>query len=241
VSRLSRVGGVLLLGLIVVSMGCASAEPISFYHAPPDPVLPSRMAQTPVTPAAPRAVPVVLCDASDVKIQRRAAWADAQPMTHLLDPMGTPTRITVHHEGDFAGITSDAQVCGHLRAIRAHQIKSKSRGGLGAGDIAYTFVIDQKGHIWEGRPIQYQGAHAGNFHLNQGNIGICLLGDFNHQHVPWAQKESLRKLLSMLMRRYSIPSGRIYTHRELKPTECPGKHLQAYMDDLRVKFRYANR
>ena len=49
------------------------------------------------------------------------------------------------------------------------------------------------------------------------------------------------------MAQYSIPSSRIYTHREVKEkyglgsTDCPGKNLQPYVNQLRQDFRMAKR
>jgi N-acetyl-anhydromuramyl-L-alanine amidase AmpD len=161
--------------------------------------------------------------------------------------MGTPTCITVHHEGDYASPMSQSYVCGHLRAIRTQQVKDKASGGLGAGDIAYHFIIEPSGSVWEGRSLQYQGAHAGNALANHGNIGICLLGNFDTQPVPEAQKRALRSLLVTLMKRYNIPPSAVYTHREVKQhfglpaTDCPGRNLQAFMDGLRSELRVASR
>lgn len=161
--------------------------------------------------------------------------------------MGTPTCITVHHEGQHAGPMTQAYVCSHLRSIRSHQVKTRASGGLGAGDIAYHFIIDPSGNVWEGRPLQFQGAHAGNGEANRGNIGICLLGNFSDQSVPWAQKKALRSLLVMQMNRYNVPASRIYTHREVKrrfglpSTQCPGRHLQTYVDGVRSELSYARR
>ncbi|HUW58302.1 MAG TPA: peptidoglycan recognition family protein [Planctomycetota bacterium] len=236
---MSRYTALAIVSFIVVAVGCASPQPVSWRPAPIPP-RPTWERRSPAPTPEPQ-VP------GDMAIHRRSEWANARPIVSLLDPMGTPTCITVHHEGNTAVAMSAPAVGGHLRAMRAHQIKTKASGGLGAGDIAYHFLIDPSGTVWEGRPMQYQGAHAGNSTANRANIGICLLGNFNQQHVPTAQTQSLQKLLTMLTQRYSIPSNRIHTHREVKrmfglpPTQCPGTHLQAYMDQLRAHWRYANR
>lgn len=239
---LSRPFVLAVLAVVAAAVGCAHPEQVT-WKPPPIPPRPT-WARTKAEPT-PAATPVPAASGA-LAIHRRNEWANAAPIASLLDPMGTAGCITVHHEGNHASAMSDAAVCTHLRAIRTHQIKTKSSGGLGAGDIAYHFLIDPNGGVWEGRPIRYQGAHAGNGTANRANIGICLFGDFNSQQVPWAQKDSLRKLLIMLMRKYGIPPGRMYTHREVKvkfglpPTQCPGRHLQEYMNSLRTKLKTGN-
>ena len=104
-------------------------------------------------------------------------------------------------------------------------------------DIGYHFVIDHGGHVWEGRPLEIQGAHAGNFELNRGNVGIVLLGNFDEQELDDGQERALRTLLLYLMERYRIDPSAIHTHRELKTTACPGHHLQHAVDELRDRLR----
>jgi N-acetyl-anhydromuramyl-L-alanine amidase AmpD len=161
--------------------------------------------------------------------------------------MGRPTCITVHHEGDMAQLASTGEVRLHLMKMQAVHMKPKGEDGLGAADIAYHFLIDPSGRVIEGRKLAWQGAHAGNNDANRGNIGICLLGNFDVQRPTEAQKQALRKLLVTLMNRYNIPVSRVYTHCEVKrkfalaATDCPGKNLQVYVDGLRSSLRYASR
>ena len=245
-----------ILAVLVVSLGCANQQPVSTYISPsrttratpPPAVNKVRDWELPPRRTVKAPVPAPVAQAPAIGgIHRRSEWANAGPIVSRLDPMGTPTRITVHHEGDYASPMSQSYVCGHLRAIRTQQIKTKANGGLEAGDIAYHFIIDASGSVWEGRSLQYQGAHAGNSEANRGNIGICLLGNFDAQPVPEAQKRALRGLLVSLMKRYNVPAGAVYTHREVKrhyglpATECPGRNLQAYVDGLRSELRVASR
>ena len=170
-------------------------------------------------------------------IHPRSDWTSAAPVVSKLDPMGQPTRITVHHEGDASWRAGPQVVASHLAKVRTCHMKPQSDGGLGAGDIGYHYIIDCSGEVWEGRPMAYQGAHAGNFWLNKGNIGVCVLGNYDRQPVNANAKTSLRRLLQTLMRRYNVGADSIYTHRELKSTECPGRNLQACVDEMRLDFR----
>ena len=74
---------------------------------------------------------------------------------------------------------------------------------------------------------------------NKGNIGICVLGNFDVQYPNDRQKQSLKALLVRLMDRYGLANTDIYTHREIRAdyglagTDCPGTHLQPVVDSLR--------
>ncbi len=115
-----------------------------------------------------------------------------------------------------------------------------------AGDIGYHYVIDYSGRVWEGRPIEYQGAHAGNNDANKGNIGIVVFGNFDIQRPTQAQLSSLQTLTEQLMKQYDIPLSKVYTHCEIRKvcglgaTDCPGKYLQAQVDLMRKRFADAS-
>jgi N-acetyl-anhydromuramyl-L-alanine amidase AmpD len=160
--------------------------------------------------------------------------------------MVAPWRITVHHEGsNTEDLTSEAGVAERLRTITRVQQQSVGEGGLGAGDLAYHFVIDRSGRIWEGRLLNWQGAHAGNEAANTGNIGIVLLGNFDLQEPSVSQLLSLRQLLANLCQRYAIRPENIYGHDEVKsqyglpPTRCPGRHLSAWLRSYRWQFTWS--
>lgn len=164
-------------------------------------------------------------------------------MTDRLDPMGTVTRVTVHHSGEANNMQSEAQIAQQLEEYRVSQSRSAASGGLGAGDLAYHFVIDRRGVVWEGRPLCYQGAHAGNSLANRGNVGVCLLGNFNVQNPNSDQTRALRDLLNKLMARYRLAGSDVYTHREVKAqyglatTDCPGTYLQQEVATLRYQLK----
>ena len=96
------------------------------------------------------------------------------------------------------------------------------------GDIGYHYLIDAAGRIFEGRPIAWQGAHARGQN-NYQNLGVCLLGDFTRGRPTEAALASLGLLLNELRARYRIPSGRVFGHRDLLVTECPGDALQDWI------------
>lgn len=80
--------------------------------------------------------------------------------------------------------------------------------------------------------MKYQGAHAGNPTLNRGNIGIALIGNFDHTKPSTAQVRSLQNLLASLCDLYRIQPSKIFGHGDLKTTGCPGRHLSSILREL---------
>jgi len=93
-------------------------------------------------------------------------------------------------------------------------------------------MIDYSGRIWEGRSLKYQGAHVSS--RNPGNIGVVLLGNFEIQKPSAAQKATLVKLVTELRRYYGVSRRRIYGHRDLDSTLCPGRNLYPFLPTLKV-------
>jgi hypothetical protein len=162
----------------------------------------------------------------------RSLWAPGSPINRRLTPMGRIHRITIHHEGAEQpnNHTGLAQIAGDLRDIRKVHLRV-----MGAGDIGYHYIIDRAGRIWSGRPSAYQGAHSGG-EANVGNLGIMCLGNFDLQEPSRRQTKALHRFLLLQMRKYGVPCRNVFTHQELKPTRCPGRRLQAFMNRLRTRL-----
>lgn len=159
----------------------------------------------------------------------RSAWGAATARSNI-DPM-TPVRlITVHHT---ANIWKESDYTATARMIRNYQRMHQDPPRNWA-DIGYHFLIDYEGRIWEGRNLRYQGAHAGNFQLNQGNIGITVLGNFEIQSPNGRQRKALVDLISALSAEYRLSPDDIVTHLELSQTACPGRTLQRFIEELRL-------
>lgn len=193
--------------------------------------------ESPAVAKGPDRAPAV-ASASRIKIVPRSSWKPNRIGSDT-DPMASPRRITVHHEGkEFSGGTLDDT----LRQVRAIQdFHQRSRKWA---DIAYHFIIDPLGNIVEARPLTLQGAHAGEKNKkgespNSANIGISLLGNFDVQRPTPAQESALRQLVAYLEATYSIPSQELYTHNEIRlkfnigPTGCPGRNLKPLVEDIR--------
>ncbi len=164
-----------------------------------------------------------------VQVRARSSWG-ARPMRGNAKRMAHVDRITVHHSVCCTHAVSPREAIPFLKSIQTDHMD-----GHGWADIGYHFIVDSSGTVWEGRPLAWQGAHAGNDALNTGNIGICLLGNFDEQLVDSRQRRALEGLLVAMQSRYSVPVGSIFTHQELKSTECPGANLQRHVEEFRQR------
>ncbi len=239
-----------VLGVALFAAGCTTSQPTA-WNPEPIPAHPTGYTKAPSPQPAPTSTasiqavtpsPASFMNDGSLRVMSETQWTSEKPIPTRLDPMGKITCITIHHEGESEVASDPRTVADHLRDIRKVHVNDRRYG-----DIAYHFLIDPQGIVWEGRSLAYQGAHAGNQGANKGNIGICLLGDFDNAQPTQAQKDSLRKLTYKLMAQYNVPTNQIYTHREVKErfglgtTDCPGKNLQCFVNQMRAEMRTASR
>lgn len=157
----------------------------------------------------------------------RSRWTRSGPIPSKVNPMNGVSRITVHHEGwKPVWFTDQASTAARLEQIRSTHVNNR-----GWGDVGYHYIIDRAGRLWQGRDVRYQGAHVSGH--NEHNLGVMVLGNFEEQSPSDAQIQTLISTLRTLMHTYRVPKSRVYTHRELMPTACPGRNLQPRMVAIR--------
>jgi hypothetical protein len=146
----------------------------------------------------------------------RAEWG-AKPPTGPYQHHEIKT-IAIHHQGVFAGPNQDARR--RLRTMQAfHQ--SKKRGFV---DIAYHFIIDRNGNLYEGRPVSAPGETRTDYNPN-GHLLICLLGDFNVQEPTEQQLSTVTALIQWSLLTFHLSRDAVKGHRDFAHTDCPGKNL----------------
>ncbi|MCL2437744.1 MAG: Ig-like domain-containing protein [Coriobacteriia bacterium] len=116
---------------------------------------------------------------------------------------------------------------GNINVHQTHRIHI-DRGMWG---IAYHFLIDRQGRVWQGRPLDTGGGHVRGA-LNERTIGIAWVGNFENEHLTPAARTSGERLIGDILRAY--PSIRwIHGHRDLRThvdrnqtaTACPGRNF----------------
>ena len=102
--------------------------------------------------------------------------------------------------------------------------------------LAYQFVIGNGTSSGDGQievgsrwRRQINGGHVHSDYLNNIALGICLVGDFNHDKPTQKQLESLDELIRYLRQRVGKIDSKwavVKAHREINPprwpTDCPG-------------------
>jgi hypothetical protein len=163
----------------------------------------------------------------------RAAWGAARPHLERMEKtVGEYTRITVHHSADPTPIELDGSMGKTCEAVREIQKAHMDGKSTHYGDIGYHFIVDPYGRVIEGRDLKYQGAHAYGDN-NVQNVGICLIGNFDKQQPTKAALDALQRQIEVLRQRYDIPKKRVYGHRELRSTDCPGDNLMRWIERYR--------
>lgn len=180
-------------------------------------------------------------------INPRSSWAiDRPPLGPL--PGEDVQFLLVHHSASQNGHTA-AEVPAILRGFYDYHTSAEK----GWNDIAYNFLIDGFGGIWEGREGSISGSVAGD--ATGGNQGysqlVCLIGDYNEIQPAPASIASLTSLLAWMADKHGVatspgsevtfvskgsnlwPEGASVTtptingHRAMSSTTCPGDNVFA--------------
>ncbi len=231
---------VLLSGLTLAAAGCvgraardgeplARVKPLWPSGSGPIPPAARRTSLTEVRPV-PAAATTVAAGARQiggVPVVSRASWTRHGLVSRNVRAMDGVKQITIHHEGWKPVTFSDAATT-FDRIEQIRQVHTRDRGW---SDIGYHYVIDRAGRVIEGRSAAYQGAHVSE--NNPHNLGVLVLGNFDRQRPTAAQLASLSRFTKALTVSQRVAATRVRTHREIKPTVCPGRYLQASIDQLR--------
>ena len=168
------------------------------------------------------------------------------PTTHPIDPI-TKTNPwkpdSESREWNYIVLHHTASDSGSVDSIHEEHLKRKDKNGKHWLGIGYHFVVGNGKGMADGEiePTfrwrqQMQGAHAGVADFNQRGIGIVLVGNFEKSPPTAAQTASIKRLVGILKREYSIVESKIVGHGDVKATECPGKHFP--MSEVRESIAF---
>ena len=134
------------------------------------------------------------------------------------------SEIILHHSATHDGT-----------ATNWNQIRFYHTALRGWKNVGYHYGLELIGNEYEillGRFENENGAHC--IGHNRTALGICLVGNFELNPVPPDQYQLVLKLVRQLMRNHHITIQKVYGHRELADTLCPGRYfdLNAFRRDL---------
>ncbi|MER6109262.1 peptidoglycan-binding protein [Streptomyces hirsutus] len=154
-----------------------------------------------------------------VTIVSRATWGakpwDGNP---AVVPLTSRTSFFVHYDG--------AHEIGYTGHKVPQAIDRVHRNQKWAG-IGYNFVVDQDGTIYEGRGWNLQGAHCPGHNVTGIGVQIAIGGDQKPSAKALAACRALYDLACQKTGRTLAKKG----HKDGIATDCPGKHLYAWVKD----------
>ncbi len=148
-----------------------------------------------------------------------------------------PGEIIIHHTGERTQPKLSLEV--KLRGLQGFAMSPGKVGALSKpawGDVPYHYYIDVSGRIGEGRDPGFQGDGVTSFD-NEDRIQIVVEGDFEREEPSKAELESLTKLVTWLALKYAIAPENISGHGDYDQTDCPGRNLKPFLEELRKAVR----
>lgn len=94
-------------------------------------------------------------------------------------------------------------------------------------DVAYNAAVDQRGSIFEGRPINAAGGHTSGY--NTRATAFVFLGndDADQIELTPSVKQAFLKLIDFT--KQNFPISQVLTHRMVSSTGCPGDEIHAWV------------
>jgi hypothetical protein len=164
-------------------------------------------------------------------------------------------KLAIVHHSAGGNDYSPGQVPSIIKGIQSYHLYTQ-----GWDDIAYNFLVDKYGGIWEGREggvtRLVRGGHTAGF--NTDTVGICLLGNFVTAVPPSAATNATAAIVAWKLgyhgrdvstnvmytagtgaKRADYPPGTtksvpaLTMHGDLGVTSCPGGHVRSRIPTIR--------
>lgn len=198
---------------------------------------------------APGIAPAALATPS---ITSRAGWG-ADSSIFSWSPTYVAVKAAVVHHTAGTNTYTASQSASIVRGIYRYHAVTR-----GWGDIGYNFLVDKYGQVFEGRygsltagaGVLPVGAHAAGF--NTGTLGISAMGDYTQVNAPQVILDTMASVVAWKFSTAGVdmsttsgfvspgtayrPAGqalpRIFAHRDVGATVCPGNDIYGRMSTL---------
>ncbi len=212
---------------------------------------PGEMSTSVIKQKQSRNTKAINCSCPLPHIEYRNDWCPSGNCPKDATPTSTVvSHLVVHHS---AGSNTSPDWAATVRSIWDYHVNTQAWD-----DIAYNFLIDPNGVIYEGRGNDVSGAHFSC--MNPGTMGVCLLGNFSQVGPSNAMINSLTELMgwkacdidqdprdTSYFTTAAVDLVNLCGHRDgnnipaaCTVTECPGNNVYAVMDNIRTAvFNYS--
>ena len=192
-----------------------------------------------------------------LKYVSRKDWGANEKIVGKIATTKQNKALTLHHTAGKSAY-SRSEVPGILRGIQNYHVKSR-----GWSDIGYNMLVDRFGTIYEGRSGGFDtgivGAHAAG--ANTGTFGVAVLGTYSSRAVPTAVTDAVAKIAVWQGQRWNydpttkfqytsggggssrfkpgtkVTLPRIFAHRDVGRTDCPGNSLYSKLGAIRSQTK----
>lgn len=167
-------------------------------------------------------------------MQSRGSWG-ARRGSASHDSLAKRVLVVHHSVTSGQGIDTFSEQAAHMRFIQQLHFDR------GFSDIGYLGVVFQpfrrlrrsrafvgRGHSALSRTIQRLIPAANP--PNSGSIPVCVVGNFEHDRVRRGTKRRLIRIAKNVKREFGVTH--VCGHRNINSTTCPGRNLQALVDDI---------
>ena len=136
----------------------------------------------------------------------RAQWGADEKLRRGTTYNSSVKAITIHHTAGTNDYTPEGAAA-QVRGIYAYDTM-----GLGWDDIAYNFLVDKWGRVYEGRAGSItkavRGAHAMGFNVD--TMGISAMGNYDTAAAPAVMVEAMGKVAGWKLSQYGAdPLGKV--------------------------------
>lgn len=157
----------------------------------------------------------------------RSEWGARPPRSVVRVDQSQRRYAFLHHStGDELSTRRDSlpEIKAWVREIQRYHMDQK-----GWSDIAYSFLVDRFGNVYEGRGWEASGGHTTGY--NTTGHGICFLGDGND--IDADDVGPVLNAIASLLEEADERAGRPLIrkpHRAVRQTNCPGDFLAAWVE-----------
>ncbi|MCC6546891.1 N-acetylmuramoyl-L-alanine amidase [Candidatus Sumerlaeota bacterium] len=149
--------------------------------------------------------------------------SDRLRVKHTINKLTLHHSATPHKEGD----------------VLATKLKNQQKWGetdRNWFDVPYHFFVDLDGTAYQARDYRYAG-DTNTAYDTRGHLLINCYGNYEEAEPNEKQLETIANLMAWGAMEFKIDPIKIFGHKDLAGTSCPGKNLYKYIQDGSLEKR----